>query len=208
MAVKLKPTLQIALLDKFLREHHRVRVIQSPERSPVLSGFLVWLIGALTNISGRKHITICLVIKYRMHIQYYVQGPRQERLRSSLAEFGRSVDGEVIRQLSSTHYSRGAVYICIGEFIDFNPHDPKDYPSVGGIYVLYDIRDRPLYIGQGMTIDKRLRNHYDKFWFKPPIIESASYLQIDDKPLRERIEAVLTKFLKSNAVINKRLVNR
>ncbi len=143
-----------------------------------------------------------------MHIQYYVQGFRQEWLRSSLAEFGRSVDGEVIRQLSSTHYSRGAVYICIGEFIDFNPHDSKDYPTVGDIYVVYDISDRPLYIGQGMTIDKRLRNHYDKFWFKPPIVESASYLQIDDKPLRERVEAMLIKFLKSNAVINKQLVNR
>jgi hypothetical protein len=91
-----------------------------------------------------------------MHNQYYIQDPRQERLSSSLAEFGRSVDDDAIRQLSSTRYSQGAGQIGIGELIEFNPHDPKDYPTVGGIYVLYDISDRPLYIGQGMSIDKRL----------------------------------------------------
>jgi hypothetical protein len=74
--------------------------------------------------------------------------------------------------------------------------------------VLYDISDRPLYIGQGMSIGKRLRNHNDKFWFKPPIVQTASYVQIDEKPLRERMEAVLIKFLNSNAVINKQLVDR
>ena len=74
--------------------------------------------------------------------------------------------------------------------------------------MLYDISGRPLYIGQRMSIDKRLRNHNDKFWFKPPIVQTASYVQIDEKPLRERVEAVFIKFLKSNAVINKRLVDR
>ena len=154
------------------------------------------------------YITMCLVTKFYMHNKYSIADPRQERLRSSLAEFGRSADGEAIRQLSSTHYAQGAGHICIRELIEFNPHDPKDYPTVGGIYVLYDISDRPLYIGQGRSIDKRLRNHYDKFWFKPPIVQSTSYVQVDEKPLRERVEAVLIKFLKSNAVINKRLVDR
>ena len=74
--------------------------------------------------------------------------------------------------------------------------------------MLYDISGRPLYIGQRMSIDKRLRNHNDKFWFKPPIVQTDSYVQIDEKPLRERVEAVFIKFLKSNAVINKRLVDR
>jgi hypothetical protein len=143
-----------------------------------------------------------------MHNQYYIQDPREERLRSSLAEFGRSVDDEAIRELNSSRYSQGAVHIGIGELIEFNPHDPKDYPTVGGIYVLYDISDRPLYIGQGMSIGKRLRNHNDKFWFNPPIVQTASYVQIDEKPLRERMEAVLIKFLNSNAVINKQLVDR
>jgi hypothetical protein len=143
-----------------------------------------------------------------MHNQYYTPDPRQERLTSSLAKFGRSVDGEAIRHLSSSRSSQGVVNVGISDLIEFNPHDPKDFPTVGGIYVLYDISDRPMYIGQGMSIDKRLRSHYDKFWFRPPIVESASYVQVDEKPLQERVEAVLIKFLKSNAVINKRLVDR
>jgi len=73
---------------------------------------------------------------------------------------------------------------------------------------LYDISDRPLYVGQGSAIDKRVRSHNEKFWFKPPIVESASYVRIDDKTLRERVEEVLIKFLKSNAIINKRFVDR
>jgi hypothetical protein len=96
----------------------------------------------------------------------------------------------------------------IGELLDFDPHDPDEHPTVGGIYVFYDISERPLYVGQGKAIDKRIRDHNDKFWFRPPIVQTASYVQIDDRRLRERVEAVLIKFLKSNAVINKQLVDR
>ncbi|MCZ6538244.1 MAG: helix-turn-helix domain-containing protein [Chloroflexi bacterium] len=96
----------------------------------------------------------------------------------------------------------------VGELIDFDPHNPGEHPALSGVYVLYDISERPLYVGQGKAIDKRIRGHNDKFWFRSPIVETASYVQIDDKVLRERVEAVLIKFLKSNAVINKKLVDR
>jgi transcriptional regulator with XRE-family HTH domain len=32
-----------------------------------------------------------------------------------------------------------------GELIDFDPHNKDDLPEVSGIYVLYDISDRPIY---------------------------------------------------------------
>jgi len=104
--------------------------------------------------------------------------------------------------------AEGSLPAGVGELVDFDPHDPGEYPAVSGIYVLYDISERPLYVGQGKAIDRRLRDHTDKFWFRSPIVESASYVQIDDRVLRERVEAVLIKFLKSNAVINKKLVDR
>jgi hypothetical protein len=102
----------------------------------------------------------------------------------------------------------GSALSGVGELIDFDPHNPGEHPTIGGIYVLYDISERPLYVGQGKSIDKRIRDHHDKFWFRSPIVESALYVQIDDKKLRESVEAVLIKFLKSNAVINKKLVDR
>jgi len=39
-------------------------------------------------------------------------------------------------------------------------------------------------------------------------VEGAAYIVVAEKPLREQIERVLIKFLKSNAVINKQEVER
>ncbi len=132
------------------------------------------------------------------------------------------VSGQNARDATETHFgepgesgrngtaptAEGPLPAGVGELVDFDPHDPDEYPASSGIYVLYDISERPLYVGQGKAIDRRLRDHTDKFWFRSPIVETGSYVQIDDKVLRERVEAVLIKFLKSNAVINKRFVDR
>jgi transcriptional regulator with XRE-family HTH domain len=32
----------------------------------------------------------------------------------------------------------------VGQFADFNPHDPDEIPNVPGVYVFYDISDRPI----------------------------------------------------------------
>ncbi len=96
----------------------------------------------------------------------------------------------------------------VGEWFNFNPNSQTEWPSVAGIYVLYDISDRPIYVGQGQRISARLRDHHEKFWFRPPIVQNAAYVGIDNKLLREQIERVLIKFLKSNAVLNQQNVDR
>jgi len=53
-----------------------------------------------------------------------------------------------------------------------------------------------------------MKGHNDRFWFKRPIVERASYIPIKDKNLRRQIETILIKFLKSNAIINKQGVER
>ena len=95
-----------------------------------------------------------------------------------------------------------------GELVDFDPHEDDDPPSLPGIYVLYDISERPIYVGQGADIKRRIRDHRDKFWFKSPIVEAGAYVKINEKELRERVETLLIRFLKSNAVINKQNVDR
>lgn len=99
-------------------------------------------------------------------------------------------------------------HTAIGDFVELDPHDRSEYSKVTGIYVLYHISERPLYVGQDREIDKRIKNHNDKFRFKSPIVESGSYVRIEDQFLRERFEAILIKFLKKNAVINKQRVAR
>lgn len=91
----------------------------------------------------------------------------------------------------------------IGELIDFNPHDPADKPNKPGVHVFYDISGRPIYVGKAANIGERVDDHKEKFWFKQPIVQSAAYIEIKDKTLRDKVETVLIQFLKNNAVINK-----
>ena len=96
----------------------------------------------------------------------------------------------------------------VGKLEDFNPHNVDERPVCAGIYVLYDISDRPIYIGESKNIRQRLKQHEEKFWFKSPLVEYAAYVQIDDSTLRAGIEQILINFLRSNAVLNKQHVSR
>jgi transcriptional regulator with XRE-family HTH domain len=91
----------------------------------------------------------------------------------------------------------------VGELIDFNPYDPKEIPTKAGVYVLYDISQRPIYVGKSSKIASRLNDHSDRFWFKRLLVETGAYIEIQDSKLRDQIETVLIQFLKNNAVINK-----
>jgi transcriptional regulator with XRE-family HTH domain len=91
----------------------------------------------------------------------------------------------------------------IGELIDFNPYDAKEIPSKAGVYVLYDISQRPIYVGKASKISVRLNDHASRFWFKRPLVETGAYIEIQNPVLRDQIETVLIQFLKNNAVINK-----
>jgi transcriptional regulator with XRE-family HTH domain len=96
----------------------------------------------------------------------------------------------------------------VGTLTDFDPHDEKSLPKAPGVYVFYDVSERPIYIGKSDNISRRVKDHSDKFWFKRPIVDSASYVEIKDQSMRHSVEQVLIKFLKSNAVINKQSVDR
>ena len=96
----------------------------------------------------------------------------------------------------------------LGIFTDFDPHAKDDLPATSGIYVLYDVSERPVYVGQGKDIASRIKDHHEKFWFKHPIVDTASYIEVKNAALREQIESLLMKFLKSNAVLNKQKVER
>jgi transcriptional regulator with XRE-family HTH domain len=91
----------------------------------------------------------------------------------------------------------------IGELIDFNPYDEKEIPAQAGVYVLYDISQRPIYVGKASKIAIRLRDHRTRFWFNRPLVETGAYIEIPDAKLRDQIETVLIQFLKNNAVVNK-----
>lgn len=96
----------------------------------------------------------------------------------------------------------------VGILTDFDPHDDDDLPEDAGIYVLYDISERPVYVGESDSIRRRVRDHADKFWFKRPIVETAAFVRIENNRLRRQVESTMIRFLKSNAVINRQNVRR
>jgi transcriptional regulator with XRE-family HTH domain len=79
----------------------------------------------------------------------------------------------------------------VGRLTDFNPHDEYDFPTEPGVYVFYDVSERPIYVGQSGSIKTRIRSHLDKFWYKSPIVETAAYVKVDDANLRKQLEETL-----------------
>ncbi len=95
-----------------------------------------------------------------------------------------------------------------GEFEDFDPYDEQAIPNAPGVYVLYDISERPIYVGMSRNVRTRLRSHQQKFWFRRPIVESGSFVAVSDEERRQQLETLLIKFLKSNAVLNRMNTDR
>lgn len=131
------------------------------------------------------------------------QNPQQTTRRRLTAALGQEPSQETVDVTESD-----ARIPDVGVLTDFDPHDARDLPVEPGIYVLYDISERPVYVGESDNIKRRIRTHEDKFWFKRPIVETAAYVRIDDKTLRKQVEATMIRFLRSNAVINKQNVER
>jgi len=116
--------------------------------------------------------------------------------------------GSKVPQDTAKELAKEAEVKGLGSLEDFDPHVDSERPTEAGIYVLYDISERPVYVGEGGNVRTRIKDHEDKFWFKRPIVESASWINVADDDLRKQIETLLIKFLKSNAVINKQNVDR
>lgn len=96
----------------------------------------------------------------------------------------------------------------LGKFQQFNPHDPSEWPKVDGVYVLYDISDRPTYIGRGKPIYGRIKDHSSRQWYIKPFVTKAAYIQVVDKDLRWNLETILIKFMQANAMVNAMDVER
>lgn len=97
----------------------------------------------------------------------------------------------------------------LGSLIDFDPYSKQEWPQCCGVYVLYDVSQRPIYVGKATSsIACRIKYHFDKFWFKDPIVRYGSYIEVKDKKLCYQLEQALIKFLKSNAVVNKQSSER
>ncbi|MFG5411439.1 helix-turn-helix domain-containing protein [Piscinibacter sakaiensis] len=139
---------------------------------------------------------------------YNIESGRTTNPRESTIQRIEKALGEALPPETKAEILDEATVEGVGEFVQFDPYQREDWPDVAGIYVLYDISDRPIYVGQGASIKRRIRDHEEKFWYKQPIVSTATYLEVPEGKLREKIEKVLIRFLGKNAVINKQNVER
>ena len=193
---------QLAKLKKLLG------VDDSPENNPPQDnrGFSDWLTAARTKaelsvaeLAERSGVSI-------PHI-YNIEAGRSTNPRDETrAKLERALNTRVSRDVREEVTNQQQIE-GLGELTDFDPHTEADRPPRPGVYVFYDISDRPIYVGKSQNI-RRVGQHHEKFWFKAPIVNSAAYVEVKDAKLRGQIEQVLIKFLKSNAVLNKQYVDR
>lgn len=132
-----------------------------------------------------------------------ILNPRVETMRKLERALGAEIPKEAKEEVKEEAKIEG-----LGELVDFDPHNEEDFPAAPGIYVLYDISERPIYVGQGADIRSRLRDHKEKFWYRHPIVDTASFVKIEEQSRRRKVETLLIRFLESNAVINKQNVER
>jgi transcriptional regulator with XRE-family HTH domain len=132
-----------------------------------------------------------------------ISNPRQQ----TISKLEQILKAEIPREAKEEAREEATVQ-GIGELVGFDPHNEDDRPSSPGIYVFYDISERPIYVGQAGDMKRRIRDHTDKFWFRSPIVETGAYIVVKEGDLRVKIETLLIRFLKSNAVINKQNVER
>ena len=132
-----------------------------------------------------------------------ISNPRSETVAKLEKALDTSLPGETKDEIQ-----REATIEGFGELVDFDPHNASDLPEAKGIYVLYDVSERPIYVGQASNIKNRIVSHREKFWFRAPIVQTAAYVEVHNQKLRTQVEKLLIRFLKSNAVINKQNVDR
>jgi transcriptional regulator with XRE-family HTH domain len=177
------------------------------EIDPSASSYAVWIretrlqkgltVSALARGAGISHVAILKIESGQ------IKNPRPETWEKIEATLKQAPSRAIVEKAE-----RDSIIEGLGYLEDFDPYDLETVPLSAGVYVFYDISERPIYVGQSVNLRKRIRSHVDRFWFKPPIVYSGSFINVLDETLRNQIERLLIKFLRSNAVLNQMHVER
>jgi len=141
-------------------------------------------------------------------VQNLITGKTENPTTSTIDKIEKAF-GESIPEETAEDMRQDARVAGIGQMQSFDPYGDEDLPEGPGVYVFYDVSERPVYVGKSVTdVRARIRSHKDKFWFRPPIVETGEYIGSEDDDMIKSVETLLIKFMKSNAVLNKKEVER
>lgn len=124
--------------------------------------------------------------------------PRQETREKLATALNKTVPADIELQVEND-----AALVPGLTWVDFTPSDLQTIPQLGGVYVFYDITDRPVYVGMSKSnVRLRVKDHQTRFWFKYPLVMRGAFLSIPDPELCLKVETILIKFLGKHALLN------
>jgi len=85
---------------------------------------------------------------------YNIEAGRAENPRRRTIERLEKAVGKTFEKEFEDELRQASTIEGVGEFQDFDPHDEEDWPSEGGVYVFYDISERPIYVGMAGDISR------------------------------------------------------
>jgi transcriptional regulator with XRE-family HTH domain len=124
----------------------------------------------------------------------YPQAATRQKLSAALNQ---AVPAQIEQKIETESSVSGYVWT------DFSPYDLQTIPELAGIYVFYDITERPVYVGKSNSnVRGRVRDHQTRFWFKQPLVMRGSFLAVSEQEMCDKIEMILIKFLGNHALLN------
>lgn len=146
------------------------------------------------------------------HIEQILRGDIRHPMPAVMKSIQESLDEEV-DTVTRNAIRQDSEIEGFGDFCDFDPHgDQSLWPTGSGVYVFYDISSRPVYVGETSDLQRRMKQYFSPqrrmWWVSQPIVETASFIPVEETQLRKRLEKILIRFLKSNAVMNRTHVRR
>ena len=131
-------------------------------------------------------------------VKGYTKSPRPENREKLAAALDQTVPDALEQEIEAE-----ATPLPGLTWTDFTPSDLGTVPAEGGVYVFYDVTDRPVYVGKSdKNVRTRVKDHQTRFWFKEPLVVRGAFLKIDDPELCVKIETILIKFLGKHALLN------
>ncbi len=151
-------------------------------------------IARLAELSGISFVGIWNIVEGN------TKSPR-DSTRKRLAE---ALEAEIPNEIEAASEAEAAI-IPGYEWVDFTPGDLETIPEESGIYVFYDITDRPVYVGKSKdNVRRRVKDHSSRFWFKEPLVVRGAFLHVPDPDTCSKIEMILIKFLGKHALLNQK----
>ena len=170
--------------------------------SPVTESFGSWLkqemaakklsIAGLAEKTGISYPGIWNIV------QGNTASPRNETRKKIAAALEEEIPDQIENELNEK-----AAIIPGFQWVDFTPSDLETIPELGGVYVFYDVTDRPVYVGKSAkNVRLRVKDHQTRFWFKEPLVVRGAFVAIADSDLCSKIELILIQFLGKHALLN------